>query len=80
MYFFFWLRWVFVAAHRLSLVVVSGATPRCSARASHCCGLSCCGAWALGAQASVVAALGLSSCGTQALQRAGFSSCGTWAQ
>ena len=30
----------------------------CSAWASHCCGLSCCGAWALGAQDSVVAAVG----------------------
>ena len=39
-----------------------GATLRCSARASHCGGFSCCGAWALGAWASVVAACGLSSC------------------
>ena len=34
--------------------------------ASHCGGLSCCGAQALGVQASVVVACGLSSCGSQA--------------
>ena len=50
----------------LSLVVVSGATRRCSAQTSHCGGFSCCGAWALGARASVVVARGLSSCGSQA--------------
>ena len=50
---YFWLHWVFIAACRLSLVVVSG-------------GFSCCRARALGARASVVAAHGLSSCGTQA--------------
>ena len=38
---------------------------RCSARASHCGGISCCGAWALGAWASVVVACGLSSCGAR---------------
>ena len=51
-----------------------------AAQASHCGGFSCCGAWALGAQASIVAAHGLSSCGTQALEHAGFSSCSAWAQ
>ena len=40
----------------------------------------CCRAWALGMWASAVAARGLSSCGTQALERVGFSSCGTQAQ
>ena len=44
---------------------------RCGARASHCSGFSCCGAWALGARASVAVARGslehrLSSCGAQA--------------
>ena len=53
---------------------------RCSAQASHCGGFSCCGAQALGAQTSVVAALRLSSCGRWALEHAGFSSCSTWAQ
>ena len=49
------------AARGLSLVVVSGGggTLRCGARASHCGGFSCCGARALGAQASVVVARGL---------------------
>ena len=64
--FIYWLRWVFVAARRLSLVAASGATLRCSAWASHCGGFSCCGAWALGTWASVVVARGLSSCGTWA--------------
>ena len=56
-----------------------GATLRCSARPSHCDGFSCCGAWALGARASVVVAHGLSSCGSRALERR-LSSCGAWAQ
>ena len=75
---YFWLRWVFVAAHGLSLVVVSGATLYCGARASHCSGFSCCRAWALGAWASAVVARGLSSCGSWALERR-LSSCGAWA-
>ena len=45
------------------------------ARTSHRGGFSCCGAWALGAQASVVAARGLSSCGSRALEHR-LSSCG----
>ena len=52
-----------------------GATLRCGARASHCGGFSCCEARALGAQASVVVAHGLSSCGSRALERR-LSSCG----
>ena len=44
--FIYWLCWVFIAARGLCLVVVSG-------------GFSCCGAWALGTQASVVVACGL---------------------
>ena len=66
-FFFFWLHWVFIAACGLSLVVASG-------------GFSCCGARALGAQASVVAAHGLSSCSPWALWYASFGSCGVWAQ
>ena len=54
------------------------ATPRCGSRASHSGGFSCCGAWALGARASVVVARGLSSCGLWALERR-LSSCGIWA-
>ena len=62
---YFWLCWVFVAAHRLSLFVASRATLRCGVRA-YCGSFSCCGARALGVRASVVVARGLSSCGTQA--------------
>ena len=51
-----------------------GATLRCGAWASHCGGFSC-GARALGEQASVVVAHGLSSCGSQALEHR-LSSCG----
>ena len=51
---------------------------RCGAWASHCSGFSCCGAWALGARASVVVAHGLSSCGSWALERR-LSSCGAQA-
>ena len=57
----------------------AGATLRCGARASRCGGFSCCGAWALGAWASVVVAHGLSSCGSWALE-CRLSSCGTRAQ
>ena len=45
-----------------------GATLRCGSRASHCSGFSCCVAWAIGAQTSVVAARGLSSYGSRALE------------
>ena len=48
---------------------------RRGAWASHCSGFSCCGAWVLGAWASVVVAHGLSSCGLWALEH-GLSSCG----
>ena len=75
---YFWLCWVFIAVHRLSLVAASGATLHCGARASHCGGFSCCRARALGAQASVVVACGLSSCGSRALEHR-LSSCGAWA-
>jgi hypothetical protein len=44
----FWLHWVFVAAHGLSLVVVSwGLLSVCGVPASHCGGFSCCRAEAL---------------------------------
>ena len=57
----------------------AGATPRCSVQASHCGGFSCCGTWALGTRAPVVAARGLSSCGSRAPERR-LSSCGARAQ
>ena len=76
--FYFWLHWVFVAACGLSLVAASGGY----------CWLPCadfslrwflfCGAQALGARASGVVALGLSSHGSRALERR-LSSCGTQA-
>ena len=65
--------------HGLSLVVASGATLHCGAQASHFGGFSCCRAQALGTQASVAVARGLSSCGLQALERR-LSSCGSRAQ
>ena len=43
-----------------------GATLGCGAWASHCGDFSCCRARAVGVQASVVVARGLSSCGTRA--------------
>ena len=52
----FWLRWVFVALHRLSLVAVRRSYSSCSAPASHCGGFSCFGAQALGARAPTVVA------------------------
>ena len=51
---FTWLRYVFIDARGLSLVVVRVATLRCGAGASQCGGFSCGGAQALGAWASVV--------------------------
>ena len=62
---YFWLRWVFIAARGLSLVVARGGYSCCSVWASYCGGFSCCGARALGKQAqlwlvgSVVVARGL---------------------
>ena len=61
---YFWLCWVFVGAHGLSLAVVSGGgglLSSCSTQASHCCGFSRCRAGALGHS-------GFSSCGRQAQQ------------
>ena len=72
--FIFWLRSVFIAARGLSLVGRAGVILRCGVRVSHCSGFSCCGARALGARASIVAARRLSSCGSQALERR-LSSC-----
>ena len=75
----FWLCWVFIAVRGLSLVARAGATLHSGMRTSHYSGFSCCRARALGAQASVVVAHGLSSCGLRALELR-LSSCGTWAQ
>ena len=57
---YFWLHWVFVAARGLSLVAASGGySSLWCAGFSHCSDFSCCGAQALGAQASVIVARGL---------------------
>ena len=53
----------------------AGATLHCGAQASRCGGLSCHGAQAVGVQASVAVAHGLSSCGSRALEHR-LSSCG----
>ena len=50
----------------LGLCCCTQAILRCGSRASHCGGFSCCRAHVLGARASVVVALGLSSCGARA--------------
>ena len=71
-YFIFWLQWVFIAACGLSLV----ATPHHSAQASHCSGFSCCIAQPPGIWVSVVAELGLSSCGSWTPE-CRLSNCGT---
>ena len=64
---FFFLINLFLAALVLPCCARrAGATLCHGAQASHCGGFSCCGARALGAQASVVAAPGLSSGGTRA--------------
>ena len=55
----------------LSLVAASGPTLYHGAWASHCCGFSHWGPWALGH-------MGFSSCGLRAPERR-LSSCGTWA-
>ena len=58
--------WVFVAVCRFSLVAEGGAIFCCGTWTSYGGGFSCCGAQVLGGQASVVAARGLSGCGTWA--------------
>lgn len=58
---YLWLRWVFVAAHRLFVNGANrGLLSRCGAWASHGGRFSCWGAPALGAWASVVAVRRLS--------------------
>ena len=62
----FWLRWVFVAAHGLSLVAASGGSSSLRAHASHYGAFFRFGARALDVLGSVVVARGLSSCGPRA--------------
>ena len=47
----------------------AGATLHCGVQASHYGGFSYCGAWAIGARASVVVVCGLSSCGGRAYNK-----------
>ena len=81
--FYFWLRWVFLAAHGLSLTAVTEgySSLRCAcfslqwrlllqSMGSRRTGFSSCGT-----QASVVVAHRLSSCGSRALEHR-LSSCG----
>ena len=72
---YYLLGWVFVAAHRLSLLAASGGYSSWRCVCFSCGGFSYCGARALGAQASLVVARGLSSCGSRALEHR-LSSCG----
>ena len=61
---YFWLRWVFVAAHGLSLVAASGGYSLL-----QCAGFSLQWLLLLRSTGSVVVAHGLSSCGSWALER-----------
>ena len=61
--------------HGLSLVAESGGYSLAGLCASHRGGFSCFGAQVLGAKASGVAAFGLRSCSSQALERR-LNSCG----
>ena len=77
-FFNFWLYWVFIAAHGLSLVEAS------KGHSVAVCGLLTVGAslvstqgCRVSVQASVVAACGLSSRDSWTLERR-LSSCGTW--
>ena len=74
--FYFWLCWVFIAACGLSLVAASRGYSSLWCAGFSLQWLLLLGAWALGAQASVVVACGLSSCGSRALERR-LSSCGS---
>ena len=58
-YFYFWLRWVFVAAHGLSLVAASGGHS-----SLRCAGFSLWWCLLLGSMGS--RCVGFSSCGTRA--------------
>ena len=70
---YFWLRWVFVAARRLSLVAASGGYS-----SLQCAGFSL--RWLLLLQHTGPRACGLSSCGAWALGCTVFSSCDAQAQ
>ena len=76
LFIYFWLCWVLVAAHRLSLIVASGGSSLvASVWVSHCRASSCGGAWALGTRASVVVTEELSSLVREIFQDQGSSPC-----
>ena len=58
LFIYFWLHWVFVAAHGLSLAAASGDYPSLQFVGFYCGGFCSCGSWALERR--------LSSCGAQA--------------
>ena len=68
LFIYFWLRWVFVAVRRLSLVAVSGGYS-----SLRCAGFSL--RWLLLLRSTGSRCMGFSSCGSQALERR-LSSCG----
>ena len=72
LFIYFWLRWVFVAARGLSLVVVSGgySSFRCAGFSSR---------WLLLLRSTGSRCAGFSSCGSWALEHR-LSSCGAWVQ
>ena len=72
LFFYFWLRWVFVAARRLSLVAASGGYS-----SLRCTGFSL--RWLLLLRSRGSRHMGFSSCGSRALERR-LSSCGARAQ
>ena len=71
LFIYFWLHWVFIAVHGLSLVAVSG-----DYSLSWCAGFSL--QWLLLLQSTGSRHEGFSSCGLRALERR-LSSCGAWA-
>ena len=72
LFIYFWLCWVFVAVHGLSLVVASGGYS-----SLHCAGFSL--QWLLLLQSTGSSCMGFSSCGSWALE-CRLSSCGARAQ
>ena len=70
LFIYFWLRWVFIAVHRLSLVVASGGYS-----SLQCAGFSL--QWLLLLRSMGSRCADFSSCGSRALERR-LSSCGAW--
>ena len=71
LFIYFWLPWVFVAAHGLSLVAVNRGSS-----VLRCVGFSL--PWPLLLWSTGSGGTGFNGCGWWDLER-GFSSCGTWA-